>query len=530
PAPSAPNITANGPTSFCSNVANTTSLSYQSSKYLDFNGYSSYAVASTNSTPNFSSAYTVESWININAYQYGTFVAKWEDEGDNRSWMINMGETGGSTICVVQTQTGSWSNAHIQWNTGFTPSLNTWYHMAVVFNSSTIKLFINGNEVASTPWTYAVPQTNAKLLIGGYSYFNLANGGANSRFLNGKMKDIRLWNVARTQSQIAASMNTAVPTNSSGLVSYYNLAAGSGSTLIDATSNNNNLYMNNITWVSNSFSSYLWSPGGATTTSIVPTTSGSYTLTGIDAITGCTATSAPITFTINQVTSSTKTVLTANSSYTWNGVTYIANGTYNKTGLTNSKGCDSTATLILTLNASCTNSATTINLAVCPSQLPYLWNGMNLLGVGTYIYSLPNTQGCDSVVTFHLSLKTNTTSTTNIAICPSQLPYNWNGSRTAAGTYTFTTTNSQGCDSVATLNLSLKTNTTSATNISICPSQLPYNWNGSRAAAGTYIYTTTNAQGCDSTATLVLTLKTAPATPTVTTNGATSFCSGGSVG
>jgi hypothetical protein len=103
-----------------------------------------------------------------------------------------------------------------------------------------------------------------------------------------------------------------------------------------------------------------------------------------------------------------------------------------------------------------------------------------------------------------------TTSTTNTSICPSQLPYNWNGiNRVSAGTYTFTTTNSQGCDSVATLNLTVKTNTTSTTNTSICPSALPYNWNGiNRVAAGTYTFTTTNAQGCDSVATLNLTVKT----------------------
>jgi membrane protein insertase Oxa1/YidC/SpoIIIJ len=42
-----------------------------------------------------------------------------------------------------------------------------------------------------------------------------------------------------------------------------------------------------------------------------------------------------------------------------------------------------------------------------------------------------------------------------------QLPYNWNGTDyTAAGTYTFTTTNAAGCDSVATLNLAVNSTTT----------------------------------------------------------------------
>ncbi|MFY7965664.1 MAG: hypothetical protein ACOVO1_12265, partial [Chitinophagaceae bacterium] len=120
---------------------------------------------------------------------------------------------------------------------------------------------------------------------------------------------------------------------------------------------------------------------------------------------------------------------------------------------------------------------------------------LTVAGTYNFIYT---TNGCAD--TASVIVKSTSTSTTNVSICPSALPYSWNGSRNAAGTYTFTTTNSQGCDSVATLNLTVKTNTTSTTNVSICPSQLPYSWNGSRSAAGTYTFTTTNSQGCDSVA------------------------------
>ncbi|MFN8245213.1 MAG: hypothetical protein U0T56_02350 [Ferruginibacter sp.] len=41
-----------------------------------------------------------------------------------------------------------------------------------------------------------------------------------------------------------------------------------------------------------------------------------------------------------------------------------------------------------------------------------------------------------------------------------------------------TLTGSNGCDSVATLNLTILPTTTSTTNQSICPAQLPYTWNG----------------------------------------------------
>jgi hypothetical protein len=125
---------------------------------------------------------------------------------------------------------------------------------------------------------------------------------------------------------------------------------------------------------------------------------------------------------------------------------------------------------------------------------------------GTFNYSIPLTGGCGSAnATGTIIVKTNTTSITNASICASQLPYSWNGSRSAAGTYTYTTTNSQGCDSVATLNLTIKAPTSSNDSITINSSQLPYSWNGlTFNAAGTQTANLTNAAGCDSAATLTL--------------------------
>ncbi|MFN5025174.1 MAG: hypothetical protein ACK5HJ_05440, partial [Bacteroidota bacterium] len=58
----------------------------------------------------------------------------------------------------------------------------------------------------------------------------------------------------------------------------------------------------------------------------------------------------------------------------------------------------------------------------------------------------------------NLTIKSTSSSTTNVSICPSDLPYVWNGlTFTAAGTQTKTgLTNAVGCDSSATLNLTVK--------------------------------------------------------------------------
>src|SRR4030095_1158394 len=126
------------------------------------------------------------------------------------------------------------------------------------------------------------------------------------------------------------------------------------------------------------------------------------------------------------------------------------------------------------------------------AQLPYTWNGTPYTAAGTYTFTTKNAAGCDSVVTLVLTVSKSTTSSTPVTVCQAQLPYTWNGTPyTAAGTYTFTTKNAAGCDSVATLVLTVSQGTTSSTPVTVCQAQLPYTWNGTPyTAAGTYTFTT----------------------------------------
>ena len=229
---------------------------------------------------------------------------------------------------------------------------------------------------------------------------------------------------------------------------------------------------------------------------------------------GCDS-AATLNVTIKAISTSTTDIAICPSElpYTWNGLTFNAAGsqTYHTT---NSVGCDSAATLNLTIKAI---STSTTDIAICPSELPYTWNGLTFNAAGSQTYHTTNAVGCDSAATLNLTIKAISTSTTDIAVCPSELPYTWNGlTFNAAGSQTYHTTNAVGCDSAATLNLTVKAISTSTTDIAICPSELPYTWNGlTFNAAGSQTYHTTNAVGCDSAATLNLTIK---ATSTSTTD------------
>jgi gliding motility-associated-like protein len=229
---------------------------------------------------------------------------------------------------------------------------------------------------------------------------------------------------------------------------------------------------------------------------------GAYNVT-LASATGCDSV-ATLNLTVNAVVTSTTNIAicTAQLPYSWNGNSYNAAGSYSVT-LSNVAGCDSIATLNLAVN----NAVTSItNIAICNALLPYSWNGNNYNAAGSYNVTLVSAAGCDSIATLNLAVNNPTSSTTNVSVCAAALPYVWNGNNyNNTGSYNATLVNAAGCDSIATLNLTVLNATSSVTNARVCAASLPYTWNGnSYNAAGSYVFHTTNAAGCDSAATLVL--------------------------
>lgn len=197
--------------------------------------------------------------------------------------------------------------------------------------------------------------------------------------------------------------------------------------------------------------------------------------------------------------STTHTAICRGDSCNFNGKKYGAAGTY-IVHTTNVAGCDSTATLILSVKEPTTS---TTKVAICKGEsYTFCKKPYNL--TGTYTVHLTNSVGCDSTATLILTVKEPTTSTTKVSICRGDT-YKFNGGNyTTAGTFVAHLTNAVGCDSAAVLELSLREPSSSTTNASYCRGDT-YMFAGSAYnAAGTYLVHLTNAVGCDSAATLVL--------------------------
>ena len=220
--------------------------------------------------------------------------------------------------------------------------------------------------------------------------------------------------------------------------------------------------------------------------------------------------------------------------------------------VTNASGCTSSITKQITVYSSPSTPSVTGSSTLCPGSNITLsgspsggaWSSNNTSlmtvnssgvatalssGTDTISYAITSANGCSTSGIKAVNILSTSTSTTNISICPSALPYHWNGSNyNTSGNYTFTTSNSNGCDSVATLILSVDapliaacSNTSAsgygATDASVgvvasggTPSYT-YSWsNGANSSSvtglsiGSFSVTVTDAHGCTAACTTTL--------------------------
>ena len=280
----APEILANGPTSFCQ--GGSVQLSTLSAD-LYFDGANDYVEDnSLNIVP--TGAFTIEGWMSLSdimnnpanglaSRALNNIAAPFDCYSDGTRFKFFVGN--GTT----------WNNIQTPVNTIFG---GNYFHVACVYNpvaANNMSIYINGELKASG---------NSSVIPGNISgsKFRIGNRFDNGTATQGRIDEVRIWNAARTQNEIIASMNTSVPNNSANLVGYYKLNEGSGTTTKNSVTGASSGILTNgpIWWAASGsplgFGTYAWSPGGATTSAFTVSNAGVYTVTATNSY-GCTGTS-----------------------------------------------------------------------------------------------------------------------------------------------------------------------------------------------------------------------------------------------
>lgn len=207
---------------------------------LNFDGTDDYVSVPHSSNLNFT-AFTVEAWIFptgtdskiFGKTAYGSAVPG-----------FSMGYTSDCKLFCECKQ--DWGSNYVASTSTATASLNVWSHVVMTWNSGGyLKAYINGVEVINVA-SLSLSITNTNYFVIGRAPWISPSQGP----FKGRIDEVRVWNLVRTQDQIKTSMFKELAGNESGLVAYYKMSNGSGTSLSDNQTNvtANTGTLNGPTW------------------------------------------------------------------------------------------------------------------------------------------------------------------------------------------------------------------------------------------------------------------------------------------
>ena len=179
---------------------------------------------------------------------------------------------------------------------------------------------------------------------------------------------------------------------------------------------------------------------------------------------------------------------------------------------TNSLGCDSVLTFNITILQP---SYTTLDTILVEDSPTYVWNEQEILTDhdSIYIDTLMNAAGCDSIVTYEVIVLPENVTPIDTTICEDSAPFVWNGQTvitTIDSIYTHVDTDINGLDSTVYLEVTIyPTIPPIPLDSALCMGSAPFIWEGQTILTDVdsiYTFATTNSLGCDSVLTLNITI------------------------
>ena len=174
-----------------------------------------------------SSRYGSAPWNNLSGYNFYAVngLEKWSFTGGSGSW--------------ESIDTSPSINGEIY--DGNTLKFGIWTHLASTYDGTTYRLYVNGILVGSKTAGYSrvgfnsIPARPLRIGAG-------RTEGSATYFFNGAVDEVRIWNYARTQTQINYNKSFNLSGQESGLVSYYQFESGTATNKTGVNGTNGTLY------------------------------------------------------------------------------------------------------------------------------------------------------------------------------------------------------------------------------------------------------------------------------------------------
>lgn len=192
---------------------------------LTLDGVNDYVKIAKESTFDITNAITVEGWFKVDSWSkpWQAIITK----GDSAWRIARAGEGNSLEFAVGPGSSGKVVQGFKAVNDG------VWHHVAGVYDGTVMKLYIDGVLDNQKYISGSVDTNNYEVWLG-------ANAEVPGRNFDGQLDEFRVWNVARSDADIANSFRRSVDPGTAGLVGYWKLNDGSGTTIASSIAGDNN--------------------------------------------------------------------------------------------------------------------------------------------------------------------------------------------------------------------------------------------------------------------------------------------------
>lgn len=185
---------------------------------------------------------TLECWVYIETQkQWAGIISKVFDTGSTESGYGLLLD--GSSGIYFGVKVPSQGIQYLSSGANSVP-LKEWHHIAGAYDGQNLRVYIDGVEKA----VQALGDSSIRHDPDNNLRFGIYQDNDETYAFQGKIAEVRLWEVARTQADLQQYMNSRLTGTEPGLVGYWPLNEGSGTTVQDKTANGNQGAIAGATW------------------------------------------------------------------------------------------------------------------------------------------------------------------------------------------------------------------------------------------------------------------------------------------
>ena len=162
---------------------------------VSFDGVNDWITVPDSGTLDLYDRMTIEAWVRPDTTgEWGTAVLK--ESADDLAYALYAGATNGRPRGQIRT------TAHARATGPSVLPAGAWSHVATTWDGTTVRLYVNGSQVATAAASGTIAASTAPLRMGGNDHWD--------EWFDGTIDEVRVYSVARSAAQIATDMNTPV--------------------------------------------------------------------------------------------------------------------------------------------------------------------------------------------------------------------------------------------------------------------------------------------------------------------------------